>query len=39
MQDILVYISLLAAVIYFGYRVFLTFFKKDKSCGNGNCGC
>lgn len=39
MQEILLYISLIAAVSYLGYRVYTTFFKKEKSCGNGSCGC
>jgi hypothetical protein len=39
MQDLLVYIVLFLAIGYFGYRFNSTFFKKEKSCGNGSCGC
>jgi hypothetical protein len=39
MQEILVYILFVGSLAYFGFRFFSTFFKKEKKCGNGNCGC
>ena len=39
MQDILVYISVFGAILYFSYKAYSTFFKKEKPCGNGSCGC
>jgi hypothetical protein len=39
MQDLLLYISLIAAITYLGFKAYTIFFKKEKSCGNGSCGC
>lgn len=39
MQTVLIYISLIAAIAYLGSKAYDTFFKKEKSCGNGSCGC
>jgi hypothetical protein len=37
MQDILVIIILIVALIYLGYKLYKTITKKK--CGDDNCGC
>ena len=38
MQEILVIVSLIAALLYLGYRAYKKTTKKDK-CDDNNCGC